>query len=267
MRATETTDASVTDATAAKSQRAVHPVIVLAGIVLSVLLAGCAATPPGTLDSIQQMYTHAEGVSVTQLQERVARGAAMLDWAAELKLTGPFSYEETQKAYQDAVAARVAGTTTGTDVYGARMNSVWDFYVDEIQGVEQEIQHTLQNELALDQVQEYYTGHPELFRQQDPMTVQVTEWANGRAGLTREVSLDATNVRLVQEADDALISAALALKVGERVTVERGDGNFAQVLCLSRGDGGLEPFDDVVQAAASALARELFDSELRRRSA
>ncbi len=49
------------------------------------------------------------------------------------------------------------------------------------------------------------------------------------------------------------------------VTVELPDGQHAELRCLARDDGGMVPYDDVVQAAASQLATERYTEELQRR--
>lgn len=149
--------------------------------------------------------------------------------------------------------------------YGARTMSLWDFYLEELELREQKLRTHVLAGLSLEEVRAYFDSHLDAFSRQDETTVKVTEWEDGRALASSELTIDAGNVRMLQEGDDALISAALDLTPGQQSTVQRRDGRFAQIECLSRTDGGVEEFDAVAQAAASQLATERFEAELLRR--
>ncbi|MGN5734919.1 hypothetical protein [Arthrobacter psychrochitiniphilus] len=243
----------------------VRSVSVVIGIILMAWLTGCTAPPPGGGAVIDAVYVHAEGIHDGELAQRKAYDLAVFEWAAESGLAGVPSYSELEQDYTDAVSSQVAGKATGTGVYGARTMTLWDFYLEQVERRVQLLKPEIREALSMDEVREYYEQHPEAFKRQELITLKVTDWQGGRALSTREVVIDETNVRMLQERDDALISAALDLGQGELATVQRPDGSFAQLECLSRKDNGVQPLDAVVQAAASQLADQRFGSEVQRR--
>lgn len=254
--------------------------IAVVGLVLAALLAGCSAAPgnapeSGVARSVQSIYAHAEGVRNNDLLKRQARDVAVFEWSAELGLGEPFMTRALEDDYAKSVTSAAPNSTpvvpsaaasVGTDTaYGARVMSLWDFYLEEVERREQHLRNHLLEGLSLNEVRAFYDSHADDFSRQDEITVKVTEWEDGRALSSSEVTIDAGNVRMLQEGDDAVISAALGLTAGQQATVQRPDGRFAQLECLSRKDGGVEDFDAVVQAAASQLATERFEAGLLHR--
>lgn len=247
-------------------------------LLLTALLGGCSSagstTEPGA--SLASIYAQAEGVAGQDLAQRQARDATVFEWSAGLGLGEPFSAAAFTAAYVNSTAAAAPATSAEPGVsaapasaapgaYGARTMSLWDFYLDEVELREQRIRSHLAEALTPAEVRVYYDSHQDAFSRQDEITVKVTGWEDGRALAPSELNIDASNVRMLQEADDALISAALNLTPGQQSTVQRPDGRFAHIECLSRTDGGVEEFDAVAQAAASQLAAERFEAELVRR--
>lgn len=251
-------------------------IIAVLGLALVLVLAGCSLAPGksaarGVAGAVQTLYTQAEGVREDHLAQRQARDVAVFEWSAGLGLSEPFSLGALESGYsasrtpaEPIAAGGVAAAASSAD-YGARMNSLWDFYLEEVEQREQQLRNHLLQGLSLDEVRAFYDSHTDAFSRQDEIALKVTEWENGRALSTSELRIDAGNVRMLQEGDDPVISAALALTVGQQTNVQRLDGRFVHLECLSRKDGGVEDFDAVVQAAASQLATERFEAELRQR--
>lgn len=258
-------------------------VIAVVGLVLAALPAGCSSAPGsasahGVAGAVQSIYAHAEGVRGDDLAKRQSRDVTVLEWSAELGLGEPFSARELEAGYANSIkptaphetpvppsAAAGVGDAGADAAYGARIMSLWDFYLEEVEGREQQLRSHLLKGLSMDEVRTFYDSQPDAFSRQDEITVKVTEWEDGRALASSEVRIDAGNVRMLQEGNDTVISAALGLTAGQQATAQRPDGRFAQLECLSRKDGGVEDFDAVVQAAASQLATERFEAELLRR--
>ncbi|WP_162182071.1 hypothetical protein [Arthrobacter sp. PAMC 25486] len=258
-------------------------VIAVMGLVLAALLAGCSSAPgsapaPGVAGAVQWIYAHAEGVRDDDLVKRQARDVTVFNWSAELGLGEPFSARALEAGYANSMtpagptmtpqgpSAAAGVVDAGSDgAYGARIMSLWDFYLEEVERREQQLRDHLLEGLSLDEVRTFYDSHADAFSRQDEIALKITEWENGRALASSEVTIDAGNVRMLQEGDDTVISAALGLTAGQQATAQRPDGRFAQLECLSRKDGGVEDFDAVVQAAASQLATERFEAELLRR--
>ncbi|GAA2914520.1 hypothetical protein JOD62_002311 [Microbacterium keratanolyticum] len=227
-------------------------------VFLGGLLSGCAAGQGTVADAVETLYASAS-VSDVEAATRQARDAAILEWGAEEQVIAPFSAPALQSAY-DADAAEGAR-------YGAQTLSFWNYYTEFVDTVAQQLRDGLRQELTEADARAYYDAHPADFARQDTMTVRITEWEGTRAVGASELDIDADTVRMLQEAHDLAISAALALRAGEQVTVDRGDGRQALIECLTRESGGTYPFDDVMQAAAVRAASDIFESELRRRIA
>lgn len=233
----------------------------VAGLALGLLVAAsaCAPTPDGVAAEIEAVYTQASGLDGEAAELRQLRDAAILDWASE---RGILAEDFSMTSLVDDLEKEQTETT-----YGPRDARLWSSYQDHIEEHAQAIRDEIRDEQSLDDVRAFYAEHPGRFEQQDDVTIDVTEWEDGRATTTRSIEITATNVRELQEQDDEMFSVALDLAEGEQATVERGDGRFVQISCVSRKDAGLMPFDDVVQAAAGQLAAQIFETELDERIA
>ena len=144
--------------------------------------------------------------------------------------------------------------------------TLWDFYGAQVERRAKLIKSELREELTREEAHKYYLQEQDNLSRQDLITVKVTERETGRALSSSEVTIDESNVRMLQEGDDAVVLAALHLAEGEQQMVERRDGSFAQLECLTRTVGGFEPFDSVVQAVASQLANQRLETELQLRA-
>ena len=226
--------------------------VVLTAVFASGLMA-CTAPDAQSADEITAVHEQARGLSSQQQRDHRRSDRALLDWAVELGLADPFS--RSQLSLPDEY-----------DAYGSRDQRLWDKYRDHIEQVSQSIRDHIRDNLHVDDVRKYYRQHPDEFSRQDAITVEVTEWEGTRAVATYRVDIDELSVRGLQERDDDVISAALQLQQDEQVNVDRADGRTAQVRCIRRTDAGVEPFDDVVQAAAARLADEMFTNRLAQRA-
>lgn len=229
-------------------------------MLLGGLLSGCAAGQGTVAGAVETLYASAS-LSDAEAYTRQARDAAILEWGAEEQVIEPFSATALQSDY--------AAVADGADEprHGAQTLSFWNYYTEFVDTVTQHLRDGIRRQLTEADARAYYDAHPEDFAVQDSMTVRITEWEGTRAVGASELDIDADTVRMLQEADDLAISAALALRAGEQVTVDRGDGRQALIECLTRESGGTYPFDDVMQAAAVRAASDIFESELRRRIA
>lgn len=224
-----------------------------AGAVLTLALAvlaaatGCAPTD-AVAPEVRSAYSHAAGLSPQQTERGELRDTQILRWAEELGVGDEKTLVESGE-------------------HGPRDADAWSRYQDHIEQQSQAIRDAIRDGLPIDEVRAYYRQHPDRFEKQDELTLEVTEWQDDRAVSTSTVEVDASSVRAQQEYDDRLISLALTLDEGEQQTVDRGDGRYAQVRCVQRADGGIIPFEDVVQAAAGQLAAHTFEEELEKRIA
>lgn len=216
-------------------------------------LCACAPTQHPIAAEIETIYAQDGSTSDPRRDAQQLRDEAVLRWAAELGVAPGFSAQELQLAHDDPAAG---------SGYGPREPNLWEFYRDHVEAQSQLIRDRLRAELTIDDVREFYDRHPDRFQRQDEMTIEITEWEGTRAVGTHVVELDEHSVRAAQEQDDAVIAAALELEEGGQTTVDRGDGRYAQVRCLSRAGVGAAPFDDVVQAAAAQFAAAIFEAEL-----
>lgn len=226
-----------------------------AAVVMTGLLAGAAAcsSPNAVSPEVAAVYAHAPGLSPERAEIGQRRDMAILEWAAELDLTG----------IEDRSAAAPSASARAT--YGSRDRDEWTRHQDRLEGLAQGIRNRIRDGLTIDEVREYYRSNPENFAQQDALRIEVIEWEGGRAVDTSTLEIDASNVRTLQEYDDQLVAVALALNEGDEQTVDRGHGRYARLRCLTRIDDGLIPFDEVAQAAAAQLAAATFDTELAER--
>lgn len=233
-------------------ERAGAALVVAVALVASV--SACAAPARTVATEVETISEDSpqgpEGAAAVLRRER---DVAILEWAVERGILEPsFSVQAAIRAERDSLGTR----------HGARDTALWAQYQDFIEQQSQALKNEIRDRQTVDDVRAYYAQHPEQFDEQDHLTVDVTEWEDGRAISTHSLEITAERVRELQEDDDQLISAALDLAQGQRTTVDRGGGRFAQVSCVTRTDAGTAPFDEVVQAAAAQLASDLFESEL-----
>lgn len=228
-----------------RARQRVLVTLILGALVVS---GGCAAHPPldTSAATVHAIYERAGEPASQQLHDTV-----VFDWAAELDLGEPVTV--------DALEQSEPGQT------GPRTQSFWEAYEREVDTTVELIVSSIRAGLSPDDVREYYEQNLDSFARQDELVVQVTEWEGGRAHASTELHIDETTVRTLQESDDTVVSSALLLEAGEQVMVTRNDGTTAEIRCLSRTDAGVDPFEDVTQAAAAQLADELFLAELTRR--
>lgn len=227
-------------------------------VVLMITTTACAPVSPTVASELDAIYAQSQGLQPQRQEAQQRRDVVILEWATELGVSEEFSQDELNLAFETAAA---------DGAHGPRSLSLWDFYQDYIEQQSQLIGDEIRDDLSIEDVRAYYEQSAERFARQDAVTVEVTEWEGERAVSTYIVDVDETNVRGLQERDDQLIAAASDLAEGEEASVDRGDGRFAQVRCITRTDAGLVPFDDVVQAAASQLTNELFEDGLEEREA
>lgn len=231
--------------------------LVLLLTALLALLSAC--TPRSDADVIREtvhsVHDEAEGVPAEQRQDRERRDVAVLEWAAAEGHQDPVTFSELRDLHADGDG----------DPYGATDLSFWNFYQEWLATIEEQLRSGIQDSLDETEVRAFYDEHPERFERQDTITVEVVPWRDGRAGDPYSLTIDETNVRQLQEQHDLVVGSALELQEGAQTTVELPDGSHAQLTCESRTDGGLVPFGEVVQAAASQLATQLYTEELNRR--
>ncbi len=216
-----------------------------------VFSGGCSAQPPlsSSGSAVHAIYERAGEPDASPQQQ--LHDIVVFDWAAELDLREPVTV--------DALQQPESGQT------GPRGQSSWEAYEREVDTTIELVVSSIRSELGHDDVREFYEQNLESFARQDVLVVQVTEWEGGRARASTELHIDETTVRTLQESDDTVVSSALLLEAGEQVMVTRRDGTTAEIRCLSRTEAGVDPFEDVTQAAAAQLADELFLAELTRR--
>ncbi|MGF3056547.1 hypothetical protein [Microbacterium sp. YY-01] len=231
---------------------------ITAVLTVSIVTTAAACTPATVQHEVAAVYEQAEGVVLDAKESAMERDIAIIDWAIEAGIIERF---ETAEFADDSAVP------TNDTQFGAQTMTTWQRYRDYVEQLAQGLRDKLRDELTIDDVREFYQQHPEAFTRVDDVVIEVTEWHDGRAVETFSVEIDETTVRELQERDDAVIAAALDLAEGATVTVDRGDGRYALVRCVSRHDGGVMPFDDVVQAAAMQRADELFRQALEARLA
>lgn len=219
------------------------------------VLAGCAPAA-GVEAELAAVYDRADGSTDANRADLRERDAALWHWAID-----------EGRAKTPAVGWTAAQwERASTRSYGAQELSLWDFHRDHMDDIEEALRSDIRSALDPDEVRSFYDAHPEAFTRHDTIMITVAEWADQRAAEPVDIVIDAASVRTQSEADEALVRAAQSLAVGETVTVDRGEGRFAVVVCTGRERGGVEPFEDVAQAAASALATSLLEQQLTERA-
>lgn len=229
------------------------------------LLAACAPASEAEViaEAVRDIHDEAQGVADDRRTAHEDRDIAVLQWAAELDLAEPFSERELRREYDAA-----GGGQPGDErPYGVLDLSFWDYYRERVAQVEELVRSHVRDSLSMEDARSFYDAHPEAFARQDTIVVDVVPWSDGRAGAPWELTIDERSVRALQEQHDELVAAALELSAGEQAVVDLPDGTHLQVTCRERTDGGILPFDDVVQAALSQLATQEMDAELHRRIA
>ena len=203
-------------------------------VVLSLILAGCWV--------VFSPLASQKNASSTS-QESVKRERALSQWAAELGID---------------VSSDTQQSRPHNSQIGAPLPTASELKEDAITDA-------IRQKLSQEEVRSYYDAHLDQFARQDTLELTVTRWEKGRMVASSEVSLDDSNVRVLQEENDAVISAALDLHSGESATIPLADDVYMQVECRRRESGGVYPFEDVAGAASQQLAREHFATELASR--
>ncbi len=199
------------------------------------------------------------------------------------------SIEPTSSGSQTPAQVSTADLERGIIGWAREIKDIDTAEVDELEGkacesgqrLSDEQQHHYQDLLAQlrhalvvyersrvseEDAREFYQANPERFRQQGTVRVKITPWEGKRALAPKEITIDATTVRQVQEGSDDIVSAALELEPGQLVTVTDRAGNQSQVECLSKELGELVPFEEVMQAAAQQLAQERVEEQIWQRA-
>lgn len=230
-----------------------------AGVLLAALLAllvGCAAPSDSEVirETVHAVYDEAGSMGDDERAQREKRDVAVLEWAAEAGHQEPVTEQELRELEQERSSA-----------YGPTNLSFWNFYQEWLAGTEEALRSDIRDGLTEEQVRTFYDDNLALFERQDPMEITVVPWRDGRAGEAYSLTIEEHTVRRLQEAHDLVVAQALELQEGEQVVVEDYDGTQLQIMVDSRTDGGVIPFDEVVQAASSQLATQLYTAELEQR--
>ena len=227
--------------------------ISLAGGALIALLtvAGCAPTSSAEnskfVDTVYET-THRDDEQV--YAERKAREKALIDLAGDEGITRRFSVNHLLSQDQ------------GKRLSEGDEMAIWNAYNEHLKQLETQLREKFRNDVTLDEVRDYYEQNRNQFQRQDQIKAQVIPWEKGRARAAFELDVNAENVKAVEEHFGELIATMNQMVLGERQVVELPDGRTFEVEILSRIDGGIYEFEDVVQAATFQLVDKRIEQEL-----
>lgn len=228
-------------------------------LVLVVALGGCASDTARAHSCVQLQPLLGQSEAMWQRDQQIVR------IAAELGIdTSTVSAVEDQICAQAIQPGNPDGRDTaviGQDIRSLEANI--EARRTELITLEQRIIQELRKHVREAEAHAFYRENLESFKQLGTIKIQVIPWDNGKARGPMEEIITADNVRLKQEGNDAIISAALELQPGDVTTVFQGEGRYVQITCLEREADTYAAFEDVKQAAAQQLALQKLEEELR----
>lgn len=221
------------------------------------LVSACAPTAGSeNANFVDQVYavTHQEKQEFAA--EAKSRDLAVMEWANEEGISTVSSLDELLQMYPEAESPG-SGQSDGIRTWNA-----YSRYVDDL---ESQLKENIRQHVSLDDARGYYNQNRAQFERQDQVKALVIPWEKGRATDPFELEIDGSNVKALEEHYGELIAMVNQMGEGERQVFNLPDGQTYEVEVLSKTDGGLYPFEDVVQAATFQLVDQRFEEELAKR--
>ena len=226
------------------------------------LPAGCRAEREPLL------YINGEAVSEAELAlldgdvDRAVRMKVLQQWAQELGLADPFSYEELMEELSEENGRRAELKENGGVVYGVVEYSPLQYYNITMGEYEQMLRDELLSQTGEDELRAWYQEHLENYREIGEITAEVTVRSDGRVINQQEVLLAPDTYRSLSEGNELLVMMLENLWEGQEASWTDESGLEWTAVCTGRTEDTYQPFEDIqgavgAQYAAERLAREL----------
>ena len=241
----------------------IHMAVLLLCAVL-LLPTGCRAEQ----EREPLLYVNGEAVSEAELAlldgdvERAVRMKVLQQWAHELGLAGPFSYEELMDKLAEENGRRAELKENGGVIYGVVEYSPLQYYNITMGEYERMLREELLAQAGEDDLRAYYREHLENYREIGEITAQVTVRSDGQVVSRQEVLLAPDTYRSLSEGNELLVMKLETLREGQEVSWTDEYGLEWTAVCTRRTEDIYQPFEDIqgavgAQYAAARLAQEL----------
>lgn len=232
------------------------------------LLTGCRA------EEVREplLYVNGEAVSEGELSlldgdvDRAVRMKALQQWATQLGLTGPFSYEKLMEEMAEENARRVAVKESGGVIYGVVEYTPLQYYNITMGEYERLLREELLSQAGEEDLRAYYQEHLENYREMGELTALVTVRSGGQVVSEQEVLLAPDTYRSLSEGNELLVMHLENLWTGQEATWTDEYGMEWTALCVSRTEDVYQPFEDIRGAVGQQYAAHQLALELDRRA-
>lgn len=231
------------------------------------LSAGCRAQREPLL------YVNGRGVEEAELAlldgdvTRTVRMKALQQWAEELGLAAPFSYEELMDVLSAENQRRKEVKEQGGVLYGVTEYSPLQFYNITMGEYERLLKDYLLAETTEDELRSWYEAHRESYRQIGEITAWVTVRSDGQVVSEQEVLLTPYLYRSLSEQNEQLAAMLETLYPEQEASWIDEYGMEWTAVCTSRTPDTYLPFEDVQGAVGEQYAAEQLALALDRRAA
>lgn len=242
------------------------PAALLLCLVL-LMSAGCRAEQKAPL------YVNGEAVTEEELAllgddvTLAVRMKVLQQWAEELGLADPFSYEELMKTLSAENQRRKEEKEQGGIVYGVVEYTPLQYYNITMGEYERSIKDTLLEVTAEDTLRQWYEAHKENYREIGEITAYVTARSGGQVVSEQEVTLSADVYRSLSEQNEMLVAMLENLYPDQEALWTDEYGIEWTAVCTARTPDTYQPFEDVQGAVGEQYAAEYLSAELDRRVA
>lgn len=137
----------------------------------------------------------------------------------------------------------------------------WNEIKQRMEKWSQLVESNLVNSMTEMEIREYYDSNPNRFRKHDIIEGNLSFWQNGVEFWSENLLISEENIKIVTEEYDELTEILPSIQAGTGASWETSDGSY-YFICQNRSSGGIEPFDDVIDAAAAQYAQEKLEQLL-----
>ena len=211
------------------------------------------------------LYVNGEAVSQAELSlldndvERAVRMKALQQWATELGLTHPFSYEKLMEEMEEENRRRVAVKESGGVIYGVVEYTPLQYYNITMGEYERLLREELLSQAGEEDLRTYY-------REMGELTATVTVRWEGQVVSEQEILLAPDTYRSLSEGNELLVMHLENLWAGQEASWTDEYGMEWTALCVSRTEDVYQPFEDIQGAVGQQYAAHQLTQELDRRA-
>lgn len=208
------------------------------------------------------LYINKEAVSEAELEllggdiARAVRMKALQQWAQELGLTEPFSYEKLMKELSEENRRRKEEKEQGGIIYGVVEYSPLQYYNITMGEYERLLKDFLLAGATEDTLRDWYEAHLESFREIGEITAQVTIRSGEQVIGEQEVLLAPDTYRSLSEQNELLVVHLETLYPNQEAQWLDEYGMEWTAVCISRTPDTYQPFEDVQGAVGEQYAAD-----------